>query len=155
MKKEKYYLIIIILLLIINLAGFVICFTYIQSLKAPISEIKVPKEGLIFKNIEGKVIAKISDGENGGVFEIFDKQEKIASQISEYKENGGLITIYNDKGDIVARLSSSGSGGMLNIYNNDRESVADMFASMDGGQLYISNDEGVTTVSLPARPYGK
>ena len=155
MKKEKYYLITIILLLIINLASFVIGFTFIQSIKSSMSEIKVPKNGFIFKNEKGKVIAKISNGENGGMFEVFDKQEKVVTQISEEKEEGGLITIYDNKGEIVARLLSSGVGGMLNIYNNDRVNVAGMFATIDGGQLQISNDEGVTTVSLPERPYGK
>jgi hypothetical protein len=155
MKKEKIYLIAIILLVTINIVGFAMFFAYTQRIKFPISEIIVSKEGFIFKNEKGKVIAKISNGENGGVFEIFDKQEKIATQISEEKEEGGLITIYDNKGVIVARLLSSRVGGMLNIYNNERESVADLFASIDGGQLYISNDEGILKVSLPERPYGK
>jgi hypothetical protein len=45
------------------------------------STIYVPTDGLIFRGIDGKAIARLSHDSRGGVFELYDEKEAVATRV--------------------------------------------------------------------------
>jgi hypothetical protein len=124
MSKDKIYLTVIALLAIALIAG---CALQSQQVKRlTVSEIIVPKEGLIFKTDDGKLILKIRT-----------------------TENGGSLAIYNNQGEPVAGINARENGGMLGIFNNQKKLVAWMGALRDCGFLSVLDNQGNTIWSKP------
>jgi hypothetical protein len=45
------------------------------------ASIYVPSDGLAFRSFDGHVVARLSYGPRGGVFEVYDEREQVASRM--------------------------------------------------------------------------
>ncbi|MEO0103482.1 MAG: hypothetical protein ABIK77_06120 [candidate division WOR-3 bacterium] len=134
-KKEILFLILIF--------GFI--FLY-QAFPKKVNEIVIPKEGLLFKNEEGKIIARLSPSG----FSLMD--EKGEERIAIYPDG---IEIYNEEGEGIFYLE----GNRIHLKGEEQERItisprqiiitnkkgADIFAlenQEENGNLTIGNEEG-------------
>ncbi len=136
MKKDKIYLSVIVLLVIVIITGFIIFQSQIMNfhhqltsaqeqikviqkhVKNPIlSEIIVPEDGLLFKTENGKIIAKIREGEDGGIFGLFNKQVNLIARI-EVDSNGGNFDLFNNQEEWMIMMEADKYNGDIRLFNN-------------------------------------
>lgn len=90
--------------------------------KICISEIIVPKQGLIFKTEDGKVIAKLIASDYGGTLGIWNNQGKLVAAMGA-REDGGSLSIANNQEKLGAWMSADKNGGALDIRDNQEKII--------------------------------
>ena len=167
MKKDKIYLPVIVLLVIVIITGFIIFQSQIMNfhhqltsaqeqikviqkhVKNPIlSEIIVPEDGLLFKTENGKIIAKIREGEDGGIFGLFNKQEDLIARIST-SYYGGSFELFNKQVNLIARIEVDSNGGNFDLFNNQEEWMIMMEADKYNGDIRLFNNKGKMILLKP------
>lgn len=68
--------------------------------------------------------------------------------------NGGLVFVYNNKGDVVGVLQSVSTGGSLRIYNTDGDQTILLQSDEDGGLLRIRNNANNLALQLACTSEG-
>ena len=83
------------------------------------NEIIVPREGLIFKTLDGKPMAKL-----------------VSIQIANAQRN--TLSIFNETGARAVELNAFSRGGDISVYDNtNKGSAVSIFATPTGGQLTL------------------
>lgn len=110
--------------------------------------INVPNGGLIFKTPDGKTIAKIDKGENGGSFILYNKDEK--PSVGSYSlKTGGSVSIFNNPYSPAVSVFATDTGGSFFITDTRRgKRIIEMSPYDDGGNITISHDNGESAVIL-------
>jgi hypothetical protein len=65
---------------------------------------------------------------------------------------GGLVSVYNRDGRLVAHMASLLWGGSLSVMNNDNKRVAGIDAFPNGGSVYVGNNDAKTVASIGVLP---
>jgi hypothetical protein len=63
-----------------------------------VSTIYVPADGLVFRTVDGQLIARLSRGSHGGVLELYGNEEEPTACISVARVHGECKVERNDKG---------------------------------------------------------
>ena len=105
-------------------------------------------------NNDGKVVAGLKAGEDGGMLGIFNNDSKTVAAMLKADEDGGRLDILNNDGKTVAGLNADEDGGTLGIANNDGKVVAMLNANEDGRRLVIFNNDGKVVAVLNAGENG-
>lgn len=70
--------------------------------QSSISTIYVPSDGLLFRSLDGRPIARLTRDVNGGLLELYDERDEPATRLSSADHHGGLRV--NGPPSIPARL---------------------------------------------------
>ena len=118
MSKDKVYLIVIVFLVIALIAS---CALQAQttSKRLTVSEIVVPQDGLKFVSEDGNMIAKMTVGDYGGELTIYSQGIRVASLSAD--EHGGLLSIKDCRGTVIAGLGAFEHAGSLYVLLDRKE----------------------------------
>lgn len=128
-----------------------------MTIKTSDSEIIVPKQGLIFKTEDGKSIAKITSGKNGGILSILNNQGKEIIKMGaihypiQTGERKTIIKTYGTHGieydtvhyEIdVPKDYDPQEGGSISIFDNqNQEDVIRISVDKYGGRISMPSVE--------------
>lgn len=114
----------------------------------PITEIVVPRTGLLFQTPEGEAIAKLIRGNDGGIFTIFNNDGKKVLELKSY-EGGGSFTLWNDESNFSLDMTADREGGTFALMDTRKgKNIIMMAPGADGGTITINDGHGDSVVKL-------
>ena len=108
-----------------------------------------PAGGRLFvSNQNEKLVAGLWAGPEGGILGMNSSDGDGRRIALLATEEGGMLEVFNKEDKPIAAIIPRAKGGVLNILNNDGQPVAILGQGATGGELNILNDEGKTVVLI-------